>query len=649
MLGGSKVKRVEWFSALQTGPQNKANVRTRHPLLTKHLAVWYATEGHADGSIATGRGTRPISRQMVVDHFLEIASWIHQTASGPNEIGLSAPGSVPMPAPSDLFHAPLMFSFQWWYFRVCMRLELQDEYFSVTTFLDASEEIPLPQRQTMIEGASARRVNFLELLERFSANARKYDPARSDAYYRMLFRPFAQQSFASVWAAFEQDVILPRARSGGMLLGRVFADFRGLILGERELSMSARRLGMRHVQAPLQKPTVAQACWRSARTTRRPERIVPEDGGKAFWERRYQILWPLITAVSDAADPTSYEHTVSTFANTALYLSSLGAQSPQADATKASPLTFCIYTHEMGGWAIGRIVEQIHELGTLRLAALFDQAGLERAGRKLQEVADEIVSRISTTASSPQDPIKSIETNLGKANDEVIGGVEYRIERSRYYISQFRERSERLDIRAFGDHLAYDSFVAKRLGQQFDFIEGLWSRYDRIRNDRRTLIQSYQSEKIAHATRTIVKFQRGADFALVAFLVPYYLASIIVHLGTGVFWDAEQHEGPNALWAGLLLFFSWLAFVRFFDEKREERHLLAAGTAKRAPSWWWRIAAATGFALALVPLAFFGYNVWNFVWAQKTHVASTAAESKQAKLTPHAKGAAWITRKDAAH
>ncbi len=159
------------------------------------------------------------------------------------------------------------------------------------------------------------------------------------------------------------------------------------------------------------------------------------------------------------------------------------------------------------------------------------------------------MSHLIQRADINADEIKAVQDILEGANLKVVGGVEYRIERSRYYISQFRIRNGLLKIVPLGEFVAYGDYVERRLGRTFAYVDALNHRYARVRAEIRTLYQRAQAATILNQNSKIAEIQEIADFALVAVLAPYYIGSVASHILTGVLWEESNHNGPSEFWA----------------------------------------------------------------------------------------------------
>src|SRR5262249_334495 len=98
------------------------------------------------------------------------------------------------------------------------------------------------------------------------------------------------------------------------------------------------------------------------------------------------------------------------------------------------------------------------------------------------------------------------------------GGLSYRIERSRYYVTQFRDGISGLRIRRIESFQPYDVFVERRLAATFDFIDRLGKRHERLENHISSLYQYFLPHnamaikpKIESRNETIQENQAAAE------------------------------------------------------------------------------------------------------------------------------------------
>jgi len=237
----------------------------------------------------------------------------------------------------------------------------------------------------------------------------------------------------------------------------------------------------------------------------------------------------------------------------------------------------------------------LHAAGQL-LGQLEDvtQAAREAITRTEAEAS---AAKENRTSSSKQDQSISVnlqqkmEDILGKAHErlntvagnflvETGGGLSYRIERSRFYVQQFEDNVKLLRIQRLEGAQPYDQFIRRRLGSEFDFIDRLGIRYERATRAMETLDQSHLATiqtKIDQDTNSIQvniqRIQEWGEFALLAALVPYYVAHLLdliiaekyVMTTTVIVWTVSAafafYRLTNRLWPSLVIILAILGLV----------------------------------------------------------------------------------------
>lgn len=109
-------------------------------------------------------------------------------------------------------------------------------------------------------------------------------------------------------------------------------------------------------------------------------------------------------------------------------------------------------------------------------------------------------------------------------------GLTFRIESSRYYVSQFRENIKFLGLRDFEGFIRYDHFIERRLGVTFEFIDRLGIRLARAKTDKQAIDQEFGSHQALHFSETLMDIQRDGELILLSVLVPYYLMGTLSHI-----------------------------------------------------------------------------------------------------------------------
>jgi Protein of unknown function (DUF3422) len=560
------------YRELLAGPQRKPGSRMRHPLLVWHLGFW--TYDGTDDAFAPD-GVEPRLQRM--NAYIERLYTKIKRNCTPESATFRNCKIVPeADAPSfKLQDEPIIFHFDWLCFRVTIRAQAEVEYVTLFISLDASP-IDYIEFQTSTD-ATVRR--FLAEMAKLRNLANADEETRTSADFSKEFSSVSNVSFRTTWEDVYKDIL--RTDDGELeQLGDVFADFRGLVLGE-DLSLPSSdedaipedSEGKTHddtidfvaIEEPFKRDKKRINVNQPSKFTNRKHRELRA----TFWWRRYQVLRALMMSdFGDGINFTDYELTASMFANErALYLSALGAQPAIAlNAGERVPLFFVLYTKGLGSWSTGRLLEHMNRQGTLRLAAIYDLEALRKASKAIR-AAETLVQRAYTQSAvqltqtirgrSSFDlgkTLSDIQNQLAIADKSTLGEIEYRTDKSRYYANKFRQGLKLLNESPFEDFQPYSRFVRSRLGQAFDYIEMIQSRYERVRRDSRALFEQHAGDQVRQLVETvsdrngqIERLQTRAEIILFGILSPYYLGSIIDH-----FWPSVDGGMPKIMWAGFL-------------------------------------------------------------------------------------------------
>jgi Protein of unknown function (DUF3422) len=176
---------------------------------------------------------------------------------------------------------------------------------------------------------------------------------------------------------------------------------------------------------------------------------------------------------------------------------------------------------------IGRIVERINSMGVMRLYALKDWHILQNAsthvrmrGQELDEIIRDwtegrrLIDNLSTSEDQRDQWIAdytqiieprllSIGAALDRIGERAVGGIHYRINRSRYYVQEFRLLLKTLRVGNIDTWTSYEQFVTRGLDPAFDFISRLGERLDGLRSRLQAATESIQtSALVAQASAT---------------------------------------------------------------------------------------------------------------------------------------------------
>lgn len=343
--------------------------------------------------------------------------------------------------------------------------------------------------------------------------------------------------------------------------GGVFSDSFGIILGLQFVNATDRKL---------EEPS---ASGKSVL-----DRIDPL---KSFSEYRVHYLvdsiWPIIRYAQFNKHSERHfgkpEYSLSLLQRRrVLYVSALGRITPTYDnysdlqasdsTVTVDPTIYFMFPMYRNRWQLGRVVEQMHNLSTWRVASVRSLYGLALSSRQIVEIGRDISAGIyksrdkeaelkhrfdsigtqefklkvrgSGNKRSKAAEIKKVKTNY------IDGNIQYRIERSKYYYENFIGETRRLAIDRVEGFPPYDEFVGRRLNETHQFIESVGELYNKLEERMRLELNYYrykQSEvmqkRIDDNTKLAVHFLENAENVLFIPLT-YYAGSTIHYLSESI-------------------------------------------------------------------------------------------------------------------
>lgn len=538
----------------------------------------------------------------------------------------------------------------WWHgMRATIRLEFRTEYVMMTSILDLSvtpsEKYTLPadpanpqrrvdaafqwlgkvfnrsQVETPGTGGPARGAKP----NRPTAREKSAAAAKQEEYFKTAC--FLQYE---LWKTFEETVLDAKWKKGTILgneFGQVFADFRGIVTGSTAAWQPV---------AGSSPPTrTMKQRWRThfelqphGERNRQLEHGSPPHGWARDTLRR---LWPLI---EPDAYLHEYEFTVSGFlAGRALFVTALGPKLPGKIKCgwEWTPVCNFIHSYTDDVWQLGRLVDRIKNLGTLRLAATVQIERLIDAGARLDELTaamqaaeqaiqheinrrtaqlkpakalKEAVAKGATQAGeaaakaapplSPDLAMDAVRSKRKEIDELVSNDIVYRLERSEYYIDQFTQGAAALRVRRIEGFQKYDEMVARRMSSVFSYIRLMKNRLVDVDARMSALSRAYTSLKAVETTKDIQglvfsmeglvksmenqdkqieKIQEFGEIALIGFLIPYYLGATLFHYALHL----EDGEA-TAWWLGTIMLFAWIVAIRSIFRMEREGFRSTAGT-----------------------------------------------------------------------
>jgi hypothetical protein len=213
------------------------------------------------------------------------------------------------------------------------------------------------------------------------------------------------------------------------------------------------------------------------------------------------------------------------------------ADDPLLGANGEEPIRYLILTKcEPHRRQLGRIVDRINALGTMRLFALKSYSDIADAsehvrmrGQQLDQVmARWIEARKNIEVEFRTDPdnrnsalsalneyvelqLIEIAAGLDRLGEVVVGGLPYRIARSRYFTRRFHQMRKQLIVGNIESWTSYDQFATRGLQPVFDFIESVGQRLRALRLRLANVMQSIQTSALVSQSEETRKNTRRLE------------------------------------------------------------------------------------------------------------------------------------------
>jgi hypothetical protein len=438
-----------------------------------------------------------------------------------------------------------------------LRFELNTEFFTVTAFADFSEAPDMSIVALENQGTGDRVLQDVQwhfgiLADILNRKLRdKSQPPFSNDHWRNELCKFDAHDYLyhEFWSNFEREFLLTQSmqRSGiqrSSRYGRVFADFHGLVVNE-----------------PTKEKKAEEVFERPFEPNTEPSQVEPYRDIPTWSSEKIKQFWPFLTC-SQRIDLKNFEFTASSLLRgRAVYVSALGAQPPEP-AGSHEPVLYFVACRTRRKWQIARLLDTLHQLGTVRLAAIVELDRLHKSGgwlrdierlieatrksieknsqaigardeKKREEATARVIRIVAANVSSMEGKLATIfrigdESYLGKQS------LAYRLERAAYYIQQFTTGVRRLEPERIEGYQPYDQFVLRRLGSAFAYVQMLNQRHQRITQEIRFFVQYLaaqsaviQAIRTNRTNQTIERAQVIGEIVLFGALLPYYVGHVL--------------------------------------------------------------------------------------------------------------------------
>ena len=367
--------------------------------------------------------------------------------------------------------------------------------------------------------------------------------------------------FSSAFGMSDLGDVLGKTKDGKELLGggRVFANFRGLVLATSGLGEPRQNLagsagtqsfprfvgngglhpnGESFVKEDNEANAVVKAFWPFVR------RIVPFADQREFiacglmkWRTLYISALGSPRAYDWLEEGAGVEGAIRAGHLPKSLIDASGRYNSLSGKKGEGPLRYLFLTKgEPHRRQIGRIVERINAMGTLRLVALRDWAIIRDASTQLQlrgleldtvmkrwsegsrRIRDEFERKVRRCplrkdryGDRRDEELQALATDvekdliyLGAALDNIgltaRHGLHFRINRSRYYVDEFETLLKSLNVGNIDTWIAYDQFVARGLKPAFDFIDGVGTRLLGLRTRLQSVLEGIETSALVIQT-----------------------------------------------------------------------------------------------------------------------------------------------------
>jgi Protein of unknown function (DUF3422) len=562
----------------------------RTPSIVRHIAYWIADYGTA-------------RREKIFSDLADYLQAAKEFQCLPSTLSTAAGQSKP-----QRFQTYRLWSDNWQGLPFTITLEIHREYLTVSAKADLSKlgDVEKPTALVIklrgaIDGISeVTNERYRQLWVEQPAN----EPLRSLIDVRADLVPHYNDIFLKVWGDIETEILqTPLTKIGYRLRNRRVADFLGFVATCPSSDAS-------HVFFSKSAPAPDRAKF--------PRRFTSDESIKLA-----HTILPFMTAEAQVANKADEKQlTVTRFLDgRCIYASTLGATAPESETKEDAPINYFVLTTGINSWQMGRLVDTLHTLGTVRLMARRYLEPLRAAGRGLHDLEQSNLKRIEELLKNydldhtkqsnltrreemPKGPdldqtTTDVMRRLAKASSELFdirmsvrGGVPYRVERSRYYRSQFKSLLITLRIGRLGrieGFQPYDEFVERRFGSTYDFIDMVGKRFNRLERQLSDLYQRVLTtetarlqRETARETKAIQDFQEVAELGFFLVLFPYYTSMLLSHFGDFVAEISPRLSKDAARSKSVFDFgFTIIAFTLGFYFLRSLRQ-------KHRSVWWWR-------------------------------------------------------------
>ena len=401
------------------------------------------------------------------------------------------------------------------------KAEIRNEYWTLTFLADLSRITDRHlERQQQIEIRDAFTNLGVYCIDSVNNAHGKSSVPRISIYEERNLYKIGDIFYTRFWSLLNSEVV-EKCENGFPYpwtnLGTTFADFRGVALGI--LVADAPRIGdddAGNYIFQFSKPTATDQHRRA--TIHGASKAIVYSNKLAL--RITNSLWPAIKQFFGDSEPGvaareeggKREITVTRFQKgRSLYISSLGRLNQNTRSLKRYPVKYLIVVSYENRWQLGRLVERIHNMGVLRLAAIFDIELLQEASNNLRNLYERWRKRSRGDVNGRDEADKEV-SDINRFAEELDGlgsnikfGLTYRIERAAYYFESFESTARDMRTRLVDGFQPYPDFVRWKMGGTVEFIRRIGLRYRELRSEVELILERERTEGMRTMGRATIR------------------------------------------------------------------------------------------------------------------------------------------------
>ncbi|WP_306049801.1 DUF3422 family protein [Oceaniradius stylonematis] len=339
---------------------------------------------------------------------------------------------------------------------------------------------------------------------------------------------------------------------------RVFADFRGIVLPYLDEGTFDLGEKSRHRQA--------------------------RNNGKRFTQQTQADALDRLLPIFVLGDPRLHMRELiacTMIGRRAVYVSPLGstvvAGNRVPNRSITVPVVFAVSVADINRWQIGRLVQRINTLGTARLLALRDLQRIRKSSLEIRRIGRRV------DEADNEEALRNLSREIDEVGAELYGGLMYRVYRSAFHASSFKNIVDDLRVLRIEGWQPYDEFVRRRLYSAYDFIGRVGDRLESLRNkiQRKSNILRFSGferntksiEKIQKKIHDSHKVQHVIELIAVGYYggyVVYYIMKSLSHLSflQSMFLFKEFYNDKENSLLGFCLFGSLCLGIAWFNYRR---------------------------------------------------------------------------------